>query len=86
MSTQHRSQPEWNKDCIESAIYKILPSAQPSQTEPRVVSWQEVQREAESFDGYTGTSELVRTLLANNELDIVKSEEVENGYRVKKSL
>jgi hypothetical protein len=81
-----RSQKEWNFECVESAVFELLPCSQPSQTDPKTVTWQSVHHEAKQFDGFTGSAEFVRELLADNRLDTTHSEKVAEGYLVQRSL
>jgi hypothetical protein len=80
-----RSQQEWNIECVESAVFELLPNSQPSQTDSRTVTWQSVHHEAKQFDGFTGSAELVRELLGYNKLDTIQSEEVAEGYQVQQA-
>jgi len=80
-----QTQSEWDRECVESAVYELLPAAQPSQADPKVVSWQAVHRAANRFDGFTGSPALVRDLLAGNELDTIESAERPDGFLVERS-
>jgi len=81
-----RTQEQWDFECIESAVYELLPNLQPSQQDSITVSSRAVYRQAKNFDGFKGSVERVRKLLDNNELDSVQSKPTDGGYIVQRSM
>lgn len=80
-----RTQKQWNFECVESAVFELLPSSPPTMVDPVTVTWQEVCHKAAGFDGFTGDGKLVRELLSENQLDTIDSKEVAEGYVVQRS-
>jgi hypothetical protein len=71
---------------VESACMVLLPNGHPSQFDPRTVTWQQVHREAQQFDGYDKPSDVTREVLKADAMDTVSVREVETGFCIEKDL